>query len=111
MYNKKFRVVSSALTALVSISLASPVAGSVGKNDPQYKNELGMVTVKCQVHENTLCNPLVGFVFGNAQKRSKDAENEANNYVSKFGNATKRHCKTQKRYTPNGAYDLAMNPI
>lgn len=111
MNNRIVRVACSSFVAMGLIFSSGSVADAVGKNDPQHKNELGMVTVKCQVHENAPGNPVVGFVFGNAKKDAKKAENEANNYVSKFGNASKRHCKTQKRYTPNGAYDIGMNPL
>jgi len=103
-------------TTLVSLSLAT---GLMMAAMPQAmavevpRNEYGMYTVKCQVHEFGAGNAIVGLVFGNADKPDK-AEKEANAFVSRlggYGKVTKRHCKAQHKYTPSGAYDTDMNPV
>ena len=73
-------------------------------------NELGMVTVKCQVVENARAILLWAFVMGNHPLDPDDTEKEANLYVSKFNNAHKRHCYPQRKYRPSGAYDTNWNP-
>lgn len=75
------------------------------------KNELGMITVHCQMVENAPGNPIIGFVVGNHPKSLEGAKKDANLYESKFGgNAHKRHCDPKSRYKPSGAYDMNWNP-
>ena len=98
-------------TTLVSLSLAT---GLMMAAMPQAmavevpRNEYGMYTVKCQVHEFGAGNAIVGFVFGNDDKDPRKAQKEANAFVSRLGGdgkITKRHCKAQHKYTACGAYD------
>ena len=103
---KKLRTLALTL-AFPSVMLAqTQVAQAAGV----VKNELGMVTVKCQVVENAPGNPIVGFVMGNHPSKAREAEKEANLYVSKFNNARKRHCYPQRKYRQSGAYDINWNP-
>lgn len=105
---------------LISVSLVTcmtastiPSAMAIGKGDRRWKNEFKMYTVKCQVHKFGAGNAVLGYVVGNEAK-AEDAENVADRFVSKFGahgSVAKRHCHTQKRYIPNGAYDQDMNQI
>lgn len=104
-------------TTLVSLSLAT---GLMMAAMPQAmavevpRNEYGMYTVKCQVHEFGAGNAIVGFVFGNDDKDPRKAQKEANAFVSRlggYGKVTKRHCKAQHKYTASGAYDSDMNPV
>ncbi|GAB3947949.1 hypothetical protein FHE74_10350 [Corynebacterium tapiri] len=107
------REVCSGVVAALAFSVClAPQVGALGKDDPRYKDNIGTYTVKCQVHQNAPGNPVSGFVFGNHSKDPEAAENDANLFVSKFGpNNTKRHCKTQKKYTPRGAYTTSMTPM
>lgn len=103
---KKLRTLALAL-AFPSVMLAqAQIAQAAGI----VKNELGMVTVKCQVVENTPGNPIVGFVVGNHPTNLNAAKSDANLYESKFNNAHKRHCYPQKKYRPSGDYDTNWNP-
>lgn len=76
------------------------------------KNELGMVTVKCQVVKNEPGNPVVGLVYGNHKKDPNKAKDDADLYTNKFGkNVHKRHCYPQPRYTNSGAFTVDGDPI
>ncbi|MDU3078281.1 MAG: hypothetical protein E7B29_18650, partial [Mixta calida] len=58
---KKLQALALAL-AFPSIALTQTQAAQAAD---VVKNELGMITVKCQVVENAPGNPIVGFVVGN----------------------------------------------
>ncbi|MDO5032254.1 hypothetical protein [Corynebacterium sp.] len=103
---KKLRALALTL-AFPSVVLAqTQVAQAAGV----VKNELGMVTMKCQVVENVPGNPIVGFGIGNHPTDPHAAKSDANLYESKFNNAHKRHCYPQQKYRPSGAYDTSWNP-
>lgn len=109
---KLYRPIAVGVVSVAMTSLFTPSAGALGKDDPLYVDDIGTRTVKCQVHENAPGNPVAGFVFGNHKKDPLKAEKDADLFVGKFGNDhTKRHCKTQKKYVPHGAYDSNMNPM
>lgn len=98
-----------ALTATLPVMALTQT--QVAHADDVPKNELGMITVHCQVVENAPGNPIIGFVVGNHPSELDTAKKDANLYESKFGgNAHKRHCYPQKRYKPSGAYDMNWNP-
>lgn len=106
-------VASIAIAAAILASIPS-TALALGKDDPMYKNQYGMRTVKCQVHLNSPGNPVVGFVFGNHKSDAPKAEEQANEFVSRlapYGQGSKRHCYTQKQYTPSGLYKTDMSPV
>lgn len=106
------RFCSAAVVALTVSAIHVSHADALGKDDPRYRDSIGTYTVKCQVHENAPDNPISGFTFGNHPKDPEAAESDANSFVSKFGpNHAKRHCKTQKKYTPRGAYTKSKRPI
>lgn len=101
-------------TAIAAITVASTVtsAHALGDKDPRQKNTIGTYTVKCHVHKNEPGNPVIGYVVGDHYNDPYLAEKDADLFVSKFGrNVAKRHCKTQKRYTPRGAYNTAMQAL
>ena len=103
---KKLQALALAL-AFPSIALTQTQAAQAAD---VVKNELGMITVKCQVVENAPGNPIAGFVVGNHPNDLTAAKTDANLYVGKFNNAHKRHCYSQRKYHPSGAYDLNWNP-
>ena len=103
---KKLRILALTLGFSSLVYGQTYVADAAGVT----KNELGMVTVKCQVAENAPGNPIVGFVVGNHPSDPGEAEKDAHLYESKFGDAHKRHCYPQKKYRPSGAYDTNWNP-
>ncbi|WP_133258561.1 hypothetical protein [Corynebacterium heidelbergense] len=101
------RVSMGLLTAAVTTAVFTPQAGALGQDDRRVKDELGTYTVKCEVHKNSAGDAVVGFVYGNSSKSGEDAEQSAGDFVSLFGpDHTKRHCETQLRYTPVGAYNV-----
>lgn len=62
------------LSILVALSCLAPLAYGLGPDGPRTKNNRGMYTVKCQVHQNTTGNPVVGFVIGNHKNDPEKAE-------------------------------------
>ncbi|QRP09850.1 hypothetical protein I6J22_06220 [Corynebacterium kroppenstedtii] len=110
MKTLRSKIASGVIVALTFSTCFVPQAGALGKSDPRHKDSIGTYTVKCQVHENAPGNPVSGFVFGNHSSDPDEAEKDADLFVSKFGsNHTKRHCKTQKKYQPRGAYTTSMD--
>ncbi|PFG28040.1 Uncharacterised protein [Corynebacterium renale] len=102
----------TAIAAIIFLLFFTPSANALGKSDPLYRDNIGTYTVKCQVHKNAPGNPVVGIVIGSHSSDPHAAESDANLFVSKFGpHHSKRHCKTQRKYLPRGAYTTAMNPI
>ena len=98
-------IFAGTLTASIVSGILTPQAGALGAGDRNVKDETGGYTVKCQVHQNATGNPVVGLVFGNDDKSGNAAEAQANDFVSLFGpNHSKRHCYTQTKFTPAGAY-------
>lgn len=105
------KIPAGILSVLVALSCLAPSAYALGPDDPRIKNNIGMYTVKCQVHKNATGNPVAGFVIGNHKNDPEKAEKEANNFVSRFGgNHAKRHCKTTGQYRQNGAYSTNWTP-
>ena len=103
---KKLQALALAL-AFPSIALTQTQAAQAAD---VVKNELGMITVKCQVVENAPGNPIAGFVIGNHPSNPNAAKDDAHLYENKFNNAHKRHCYPQRKYRPSGAYDTNWNP-
>lgn len=106
-------LISAVLFTFMTTITMSP-AMAIGKDDPRWFNEHKLFSVRCQVHKFGAGNAVVGYVVGNDKKEPEEAERVANRFVSKFGahgRVAKRHCRTQKQYIPNGAYDQDMNPI
>lgn len=98
--------------AIVATALLLTCAGISPANAGVVKNELGMYTVKCQVVSHGPGNPIVGLVYGNHKNHAKKAEEDANQYVGKFGsNVHKRHCYTQPRYKNSGTFTVNGDPI
>ena len=103
---RKLRTLALTLAFPSVMLVQTPVAQAADV----VKNELGMVTVKCQVVENAPGNPIVGFVVGNHPTKVDAATDEAHLYEGKFNNAHKRHCYPQRKYRRSGAYDMNWNP-
>ena len=103
---KKLRALALTLAFPSAVFAQTQVAQAAGV----VKNELGMITMKCQVVENAPGNPIVGFVIGNHPTDPNAAKSDANLYESKFNNAHKGHCYPQRKYRPSGAYDTSWNP-
>lgn len=115
MVNARIPRILASLTAMICLCSATAApAHALGPDDPRARNERGHFTVKCQVHKNASGNPVLGFVFGNSKISGQLAETESNLYVFKHGTpgaVTKRHCKTQKKFTESGAYDTSMRRL
>ena len=70
-------------------------------------NDHGMVTVKCQVAKTESDHGIVGYVYGNHKTSIPIAEQDAEQFVPKFGPGNeKQNCSTVEEYLPSGAYDL-----
>lgn len=110
----RFRFSHTFLSVIVSIFLIAgvsvPDAAAVG--NPAVRNQFGMVTIKCHVHEFGPGNNVIGYVVGNSDSSPEDAEKEADMWVSKFNTAAaKRHCYAQSHYLASGAYNTNMELI
>ncbi|MDK4206905.1 hypothetical protein [Corynebacterium pseudodiphtheriticum] len=85
----------------------APDAEHNGKPTAPVHNDHGMFTVKCQVSKTESDHGIVGYVYGNHKTSIPIAEQDAEQYVPKFGPGTeKQNCSTIEKYVPSGAYDL-----
>lgn len=82
-------------------------------NAPEKRDNIGMYTVRCQVHEGDAEGPLAGFVFGYSEDTVQDAEEMAEIYVSRvvpMGESEMSHCRTWDEYISMGAFDADGHP-
>lgn len=82
-------------------------------NAPENRDNIGMYTVRCQVHEGDAEGPLAGFVFGYSEDTVQDAEEMAEIYVSRvvpMGESEMSHCRTWDEYISMGAFDADGHP-
>ncbi|MDK8806082.1 hypothetical protein [Corynebacterium pseudodiphtheriticum] len=85
----------------------SPDAEHNGNPTAPVNNDHGMFTVKCQVSKTESDHGIVGYVYGNHKTSIPIAEQDAEQYVPKFGPGNeKQNCSTIEKYVPSGAYDL-----
>lgn len=85
----------------------SPDAEHNGNPTAPVHNDHGMFTVKCQVSKTESDHGIVGYVYGNHKTSVPIAEQDAGQYVPKFGPGNeKQNCSTIEKYVPSGAYDL-----
>lgn len=85
----------------------SPDAEHNGKPTAPVHNDHGMFTVKCQVAKIESDHGIVGYVYGNHKTSIPIAEQDAEQFVPKFGPGNeKQNCSTVEEYLPSGAYDL-----
>ena len=78
-----------------------------GKPTAPVHNDHGMFTVKCQVAKTESDHGIVGYVYGNHETSIPIAEQDAEQFVPKFGPGNeKQNCSTVEKYLPSGAYDL-----
>lgn len=85
----------------------TPDAEHNGKPTAPAHNDHGMFTVKCQVAKIESDHGIVGYVYGNHKTSIPIAEQDAEQFVPKFGPGNeKQNCSTVKEYLPSGAYDL-----
>lgn len=85
----------------------TPDAEHNGKPTAPVHNDHGMFTVKCQVAKIESDHGIVGYVYGNHKTSIPIAEQDAEQFVPKFGPGNeKQNCSTVKEYLPSGAYDL-----
>ena len=83
-------------------------------NAPENRDNIGMYTVRCQVHEGDTEGPLAGFVFGYSEDTVQDAEEMAEIYVSRvvpMGESEMSHCRTWDEYVSMGAFDADGRPV
>ena len=100
---KKLQALALAL-AFPSIALTQTQAAQAAD---VVKNELGMITVKCQVAKTESDHGIVGYVYGNHKTSIPIAEQDAEQFVPKFGPGNeKQNCSTVEKYLPSRAYDL-----
>ena len=85
----------------------APDAEHSGKPTAPVHNDHGMFTVKCQVAKMESDHGIVGYVYGNHKTSIPIAEQDAEQFVPKFGPGNeKQNCSTVEEYIPSGAYDL-----
>lgn len=80
---------------------------------PVIRDNIGLYTVRCQIHEGNAEGPLAGFVFGYSEDTVEDAEDMAEIYVSRvvpMGESEVSHCRTWDEYVSMGAFDAKGYP-